>query len=203
MRTFIRAAALAATSATSISTALSAAETTVYTYDSRGQLVSTGTSGTVNNGLTTSLSYDAADNRTNYSVSGAAAPPPPPSPPPPPPPSPPPPPPPSPPPPPPPPPSNQPPVANPNTAPSIPKCGSTSVNVTANDTDPEGNYPLSVTGVAGGAGLALTILSASTIGIESLGPSGLKTFTYTVADSLGASSTGNVTITVTTTNACF
>jgi outer membrane biosynthesis protein TonB len=128
--------------------------------------------------------------------------PPPPSPPPPspPPPSPPPPPPPSPPPP--PPPGNQPPVANADTAPSIPRCGSTSVNVIANDTDPEGNYPLTVTSVSGGAALALTILSASTIGIESIGTAGLKTFSYTVSDSLGATSTGTVSVTVTTTNQC-
>ncbi|MFL6856930.1 MAG: Ig-like domain-containing protein [Allosphingosinicella sp.] len=94
-------------------------------------------------------------------------------------------------------------MANSDVAPSIPKCGTTSVNVTANDTDPEGNYPLTVTGVSGGASLTLTILSASTIGIESIGASGLKTFSYTVSDSLGATSTGTVSVTVTTTNQCF
>ncbi|HEY0313558.1 MAG TPA: Ig-like domain-containing protein [Allosphingosinicella sp.] len=173
-----------------------------YSYDALGRLVATSSSGTVNNGLTTGIAYDPAGNRSCYTVAGAATgtggsctppPPPPPSPPPsPPPPSPPPP----------PPPGNQPPVANADTAPSIPKCGTTTVNVTANDTDPEGNYPLTVTGVSGGVGLTLTILSASTIEIDSLGPSGLKTFNYTVSDSLGATSTGTVSVTVTTVNQC-
>lgn len=174
--------------------AAQANETINYSYDELGRLVATSSSGTVNNGIATGIAYDPAGNRSTYTVTGAGGAPPPPSPPPPtpPPPSPPPP----------PPPGNQPPVANPNTAPSIPRCGYTTVNVTANDTDPEGNYPLTVTGTSGGSALILTILSASTIGIESIGGSGLKTFTYTVADSLGAGSTGNVSITVTTVNLC-
>jgi hypothetical protein len=180
-----------ASSTCALATGALASETTTYTYDALGRLISSASSGTVNNGLATTIAYDPAGNRACYGVTGAAtgsgggncsAPPPPP---------------------PPPPPGNQPPVANPDTAPSIPKCGSTSVNVTANDTDPEGNYPLTVTGVSGGASLTLTILSASTIGIESLGASGLKTFSYTVSDSLGATSTGTVSITVTTANQCF
>jgi YD repeat-containing protein len=182
-----------ATSLVALTAAAQASETTTYTYDALGRLTATSSTGTVNNGVATSVGYDPAGNRSNYAVTGAGggAPPPPPPPPGPPPP-----------PPPPPPPANQPPVANPNTAPSIPKCGYTTVDVTANDTDPEGNYPLTVTGVSGGASLVLTILSASTIGIESIGASGLKTFTYTVADSLGATATGNVSITVTTVNMC-
>jgi glycerate kinase len=93
-------------------------------------------------------------------------------------------------------------VANSDVAPSIPKCGGTSVNVTANDTDPEGNYPLTVTGASGGAAIVVTVTSASTLWIESIGASGLKTFSYTVSDSLGATSTGTGTITVTTVNQC-
>jgi hypothetical protein len=175
-----------AASAIAMSSAVEAGETVSYSYDELGRLISASSTGSVNNGVATSLSYDPAGNRLNYNVGAGGAPPPPPPPGPPPP----------------PPPSNQPPAANPDTAPSIPRCGSTTVNVTANDTDPEGNIPLTVTGAAGGTGLVLTILSASTIGIESLGNPGLKTFTYTVADSLGATSAGSVSVTVTTVMAC-
>jgi hypothetical protein len=76
------------------------------------------------------------------------------------------------------------------------------VNVTANDTDPEGNYPLTVTGASGGAALVVTVISPSTLWIDSVGASGLKSFSYTVQDSLGATSTGTGTITVTTVNHC-
>lgn len=185
---------LLATSAVAFAAAAQASETTTYSYDALGRLVSSASSGTVNNGLSTTISYDPAGNRSCYGVTGAATgsgsacsgppPPPPPSPPPP------------------PPPGNQPPVANADTAPSIPKCGGTTVNVIANDTDPDGNYPLSVTGASSTAALTVTVLSATTIQIVSNGTSGLKTFTYTVSDSLGATSTGTVSITVTATNQC-
>jgi YD repeat-containing protein len=180
-----RASFLLAASAIAVASAADAGEATSYSYDELGRLISASSTGSVNNGVATSLGYDPAGNRLNYTVgAGGAPPPPPPGPPPP------------------PPPSNQPPVANPDTAPSIPRCGYTTVNVTANDTDPDGNMPLTVTGTAGGTGLSLTVLNASTIGIESLGNPGLKTFTYTIGDTLGATSTGTVSITVTTTMAC-
>src|SRR3954465_10388512 len=98
-----------ATSSCALATAALASETTTYTYDALGRLVATTSSGTVNNGLATSIAYDPAGNRSNYTVSGAAGggpPPPPPSPPPPPPP--------------PPPPSG--PISNPDSA-SVGKCG--------------------------------------------------------------------------------
>src|SRR3954470_18540503 len=196
---------LLATSAVAFAAAAQASETTTYSYDALGRLVSAASSGTVNNGLATTIAYDPAGNRSCYGVTGAGAgsggsdcsAPPPPPPPAPPPPSPPPPP-----PPPPPPSGNQPPVANSDVAPSIPKCGGTSVNVTANDTDPEGNYPLTVTSASGGAAIVVTVISPSTLWIDSVGASGLKSFSYTVQDSLGASSTGSGTITVTTVNQC-
>jgi hypothetical protein len=157
-----------------------ASETRTYSYDTLGRLVATASRGTVNNGRTTSIAYDPAGNRSCYAAAGAAAgaggsckPA-----------------------------GNQPPVANPDTAASIPKCGATSVDVTANDTDPEGNYPLTVTAASGAAALAVTVTGASTLRIESTGGSGVKSFSYTVRDSLGASSTGSGTITVTTTNLC-
>lgn len=59
-----------------------ASETTTYSYDALGRLVATNRSGSVNNGVVTSIAYDAAGNRSNYSTSGAPPPPPPPPPPP-------------------------------------------------------------------------------------------------------------------------
>jgi len=70
------------------------------------------------------------------------------------------------------------------------------------DTDPEGNLPLTVTGVTytGGNGATLT-LSGDTVFYNPNGHQGTDTFTYTVEDSLGASSTGSVSIGLITSDA--
>ena len=68
MRTLL----LVATSASAlIAAAAQAAETITYTYDARGRLVQVSHSGTVNNGVTTTYSYDKANNRTNKTTTGA------------------------------------------------------------------------------------------------------------------------------------
>ncbi|MEO6215201.1 MAG: Calx-beta domain-containing protein [Sphingomonas sp.] len=51
-----------------------AQETVNYAYDARGRLTGVSHSGSVNNGVTASYTYDPADNRTNVTVSGVAAP---------------------------------------------------------------------------------------------------------------------------------
>ena len=48
-----------------------AAETITYRYDARGRLVKVERTGTVNNNVNTSYTYDKADNRTNKTVTGA------------------------------------------------------------------------------------------------------------------------------------
>ena len=48
-----------------------AQETITYTYDELGRLKTVSSSGSVNNGQTTSVTFDAAGNRTNYTVSGS------------------------------------------------------------------------------------------------------------------------------------
>ena len=58
------------------STALTATETITYTYDALGRLVQVARSGSINNGVTGSYAYDAADNRTQVTVTGAAVSPP-------------------------------------------------------------------------------------------------------------------------------
>lgn len=69
---FLIAAGLAATA-----TPVLATETITYSYDARGRLVQVARSGTVNNGVTTSYSYDKADNRTSKTTTGSPNPPPP------------------------------------------------------------------------------------------------------------------------------
>lgn len=61
--------------ATGLAVPVSAAETRTFTYDARGRLVNATSSGTVNNGRSTTYCYDNADNRSKYvsDTSGAPA----------------------------------------------------------------------------------------------------------------------------------
>ena len=92
---------------------------------------------------------------------------------------------------------NQPPVANFDDAGSM-TCGDAiTVNVVANDTDPEGNYPLSLVSAFGGSGISVSVASSTSIQIISSGSSsGTKDFNYVVQDSLGAQANGAGTINV-------
>jgi hypothetical protein len=65
---------LLAASAVAMASTASADEMVTYRYDALGRLVATLGSGTVNNGLTTSLGYDAGGNRACYRIGGSAAP---------------------------------------------------------------------------------------------------------------------------------
>ena len=56
--------------ALAVAAAAVAAETITYKYDARGRLVKIERSGTVNNGVNTSYTYDKADNRTNKTTTG-------------------------------------------------------------------------------------------------------------------------------------
>lgn len=60
-----------ASAALIVSTAAAATETITYTYDARGRLKQVSHSGTVNNGVSTSYTYDKAHNRTNKTTTGA------------------------------------------------------------------------------------------------------------------------------------
>lgn len=51
--------------------AASAAETITYVYDARGRLVQVTHSGSVNNGVQTTYTYDKTENRTNVTTTGA------------------------------------------------------------------------------------------------------------------------------------
>lgn len=48
--------------------------TVSYNYDALGRLISSSVSGGVNNGIATSTTFDTADNRSNYSVTGVPTP---------------------------------------------------------------------------------------------------------------------------------
>jgi hypothetical protein len=183
--------------------AAEAGETVTYSYDALGRLTATSTTGTVNNGVSTSLGYDPAGNRSTYAVTGAAggtppppAPPPPAPPPPPPPPAPPPPapPPPAPPPPapPPPPPANNPPTAANNSG-AQPKCSTGVYDVVLNDSDVDGDYPLSLVSVTG---VGFSIASASDLQFTSTSSAGYKIGTYVVRDSRGATASATLTVNV-------
>lgn len=163
----------------------SADETQSYVYDELGRLVAVQYSGSVNNNQAHSLCYDPAGNRTLYKSSsagaltscagGTPAPSPTPTP------------------------TNQPPVANPDSL-SAPKCVYRTVDVIANDTDPEGHYPLTLTAVNQPWA---TVVNSTTVGMDTPDINGTYIITYTVADSLGATANGSLTLTVTGTHQCF
>lgn len=192
-RFFLASTSLAAMSCAMMASAQSSTET--YTYDSLGRLVKVVTTGGQNNSETQAICYDKADNRTQYVANNSAgatgcitAPTPTPTPTPAPTPTP-------------------TPTPTPGNNPPVTQNDSVSgqcylvvtVNLTANDSDPEGNTPLVLQSiVTGGGGVAgANIVSASSVSVD-FGPQGDVTqATYTVADSLGAASTGVLTISTT------
>jgi YD repeat-containing protein len=167
-----------------------ATDTTNYVYDPLGRLVRVTTTGGPNNGLDVNTAYDPAGNRCSHHVggsTGAPASPPGPcqpsgsSPP-----------------------GNQPPVAVDDSA-SIPKCGSVTTNVVANDTDPENNTPLALVSVsyAGLRGEATMASSTSVTFVSNgAGVPGSAAIAYTVRDSLGATSNGTFTVSISATGQC-
>ena len=170
--------------------------TETYTYDSLGRLVVADTSGGQNDDEAHSICYDKSGNRKEYkstsdgstsscvdegtsagSSGSSSAPLPPSSPPP---------------------PVNSSPLTTADFDSGDCLTNST-VNLTGNDTDPELNYPLALTAISlGNGGMATaSVLSSSSVSVT-LGPSGdLTTFTYTVADSLGATATGQLSVSTT------
>ena len=101
-----------------------------------------------------------------------------------------------PPPPPPPPPANSPPTTVADGL-SVTRCAFGFINVTANDSDPEGNLPLVVLSAVSSKprlGEAL-VVDASTVRYEA-NAEGTDVVTYTVRDSLGATSTGKLTVVI-------
>jgi hypothetical protein len=192
---YLAGVSLAAMTCAALVSAQTSTET--YTYDPLGRLVKVVTVGGANNGQTQSICYDKADNRTQYVANtsagatecgGAPAPTPTPTPTPSPTPSPTPTP--------TPPPSNSPPITSPDELSANGCTGTFFVNLTANDTDPEGNYPLALTNITRSSGSATAaIIFGSTVQVTLSGVElDVSNFVYTVRDSLGATATGTLTV---------
>ena len=80
---------------------------------------------------------------------------------------------------------------------SVNRCGRVVTNVVANDSDPEGHYPLALlsvryTGLRGTASMA----SSTSVQFDANSSMGSAVVGYTVRDGLGASSTGTLTVTI-------
>jgi hypothetical protein len=76
-------------------------------------------------------------------------------------------------------------------------CQTGFVNVIANDTDPEGNYPLSLVSVSTATKGTASVSTSTTIEYDAGLHAGAESLTYTVQDSLGATSTGTLNVTIT------
>lgn len=183
--TYVVARLLLAMSACALATAAMAGETTTYTYDALGRLVTASSIGTVSNGVSATIGYDPAGNRSSYAVTGAGGAPPPPPPPPPP----------SSVPPPHPTPSNQPPVAEPDRFRAY-SCTAATFDALENDHDPDGNS-LTITSVYGPAA------QAGQMGVSNnMLTWGATSFTgsvegyYTISDGHGGTATGEFTASV-------
>ena len=75
------------------------------------------------------------------------------------------------------------------------RCSWKMVDLVSNDTDPEGNYPLTLVS-ASGVGVTVTVASDTSIEIESGASAGTKSISYVVADSLGATANGTASVNV-------
>jgi Bacterial Ig domain len=144
-----------------------------YGYDAKARLTSVARTGAVNNGVIAQYAYDKADNRSNVATTGSPNTPPPPPPPPP----------------------NNPPVANADNAGTMGKCSTKTVNVTANDTDPDGD-PLTVTGASATGDMTATVASASSVQIDSGQTAGAKSISYSISDGKGGTASSTISVTV-------
>lgn len=90
---------------------------------------------------------------------------------------------------------NQPPVANPDSG-NTTACGTVTVNVVANDTDPDGNYPLHIAGIVSATKGSVDSFTTTSITYTADVSSGTGVVTYTVADSLGGTSDGTLSINI-------
>lgn len=76
-------------------------------------------------------------------------------------------------------------------------CQNRTINVVANDTDPEGNLPLALVSIVHNDGMGNAYISGTTsIQFQSFGAAGPAGVIYTVRDSLGATSTGALDIVI-------
>ncbi len=100
-------------------------------------------------------------------------------------------------------PPNQPPVTSMDTV-TLGQCSFNSVNPALNDTDPEGNTPLSVISVQSSPHFSSVISTTSPnlVSISSGSTAGSWIVSYTIRDSLGASSNGSLRVTIVNNGGC-
>jgi hypothetical protein len=91
--------------------------------------------------------------------------------------------------------ANNPPVANPDSA-SVATCTSATINVVQNDTDPDGDLPLTLIAVSSGNFGFTSVASSTSVGYDAGGSSGTDHLTYTIRDSRGATATGSLQVAV-------
>lgn len=91
--------------------------------------------------------------------------------------------------------ASAPPVANPDSA-SIPKCREITLNLIANDTDPQNALPLSLVSITTPTKGSAIIDSSTSVVFDSGTVGGTSTFNYTVQNLYGLTSVGTVTITI-------
>lgn len=96
--------------------------------------------------------------------------------------------------------ANQPPITAPDSV-SVKVCLSTTKNVVANDSDPEGG-PLTLLSVGSSSIADLQVASSSDVGVSAYGTPGSEVVSYTVRDAQGLTSTGSLTVTVTSGTGC-
>lgn len=159
--------------------------TEAYTYDAVGRLIIVETVSGTRDGETRSICYDPSDNRTQYkgTSNGSAAscaeagephyggPPPPPPPPP-----------------------NRSPVAEADSV-SVNCHQTVTVNLTGNDGDPDGDYPLILTALSGAGPANAAVISSTSASVGAAAQNSISYFSYTVKDSTGRSATGALIIT--------
>ena len=95
---------------------------------------------------------------------------------------------------------NNPPVTQPNSV-SVGVCKTTTVNVVANDSDPDGD-PITLTGVGSSSIAGLYVASSTTVGVTGYGSPGSRTVSYTISDGRGGTATGSLTVAVINGNGC-
>lgn len=96
---------------------------------------------------------------------------------------------------------NNPPVTQPNSV-GVGVCRSTSVNVVANDSDPDGD-PITLVSVGSSSVADLFVASSTTVSVTGYGSPGSQTVSYTVTDGRGGTATGSLTVVVFNGNGCM
>lgn len=180
-RTFLCAAGLTVVATLVAGQGAWAGETKRYTYDSLGQLIRAKSSGSLNNNQTQSFCYDDAGNRTHFrsnsngNVANCSAPTP-----------------------------SHTLASTPGNKPqpgpvhiNIPCSQTATISPLLQDTDPDGDYPLSLVSVqvtSGGA--AMTKINSTQFQLVSQSTTAPSYGTYVVSDSRGATATGSITVSI-------